>query len=60
VSYGLLALIGWPLSARPNRQFTCRRQLSILPAGCASALIVTDAAPTPCRRTGFHINRFSL
>src|SRR5438105_9611889 len=36
-SYGLVAPIGVPFSAKPNRQLTCRRQGSNLPAGCVFA-----------------------
>src|SRR6266852_3779729 len=53
-------LIGEPLRPRPNRQLTCSRQTSILPAGWVFALMMLEAAPTPCRRTGFHMINSSL
>src|SRR5256885_10359938 len=55
-SYSLPALIGWPFNARPKRQFTWRRHGSSLPAGWAFASMITEDAPAPCRRTGFHIS----
>src|SRR5438105_11097364 len=61
-SYALVSLIGVPLSARPKRQTTCRRHGSSLaiPAGWVPALMMLEAAPTPCSRTGFHISNSSL
>src|ERR1035441_5667424 len=63
-SYGadpLDAEYGTPCSVKPNRQLICRRQgSSSLPAGVALALMMVEAAPAPCRRTGFHINNISL
>src|SRR6266404_9741225 len=59
-SNALLLLMKPPLSDRPKRQFTCLRHVSIFPAGCVLAFSVTEAAPTPCKRTGFHINSISL
>src|SRR5579871_1374064 len=50
---------GDPLGARPNKQSTLVRQTFILPAGCVLALMMLDAAPTPCSRTGFHISNIS-
>ncbi len=59
-SYGLVPRdAGVPLSARPNRQLTCARQGSSLPAGWVLALMTLEAAPTPCSRTGFHISSIS-
>src|ERR1700687_4746 len=51
--------VGVPLVARPNRQSTCARHLSSLPAGCVFALRMLEAAPTPCSRIGFHISNSS-
>ena len=60
-SYGLDALATPPFNAKPNRQFTfLRHGSSSLPAGAMLALTTEEAAPTPCRRTGFHINSISL
>src|SRR5229473_1160406 len=59
-SKGLAAVVGEPLSDRPNRQTTFSRQMSSLPAGWVFALMMLEAAPTPCRRTGFHIINNSL
>ena len=36
------------------------RQASSLVVGYFAALMMTDAAPTPCRRTGFHMITSSL
>src|SRR5258705_4056007 len=61
-SYGFAPVwlaIGVPSMDKPNRQLTCRRHGSSLPAGCAFALMMLAAAPTPCRRTGFHISSSS-
>src|ERR1700682_333128 len=44
----------------PNRQSTCARQGVNLPAGWVFALMMLEEAPTPCRRTGFHISSNSL
>src|SRR5260370_267364 len=59
-SYGLLAEIPPPFNASPKRQPTCLRHGSILPDGWVFALTVTDVAPTPCSRTGFHMTSISL
>src|SRR5882724_9617595 len=50
---------GVPLAAIPNRHCTRARHPSILPAGCVFALMILEAAPTPCSRTGFHISNSS-
>ena len=52
-------LIGVPFSARPKRQTAFCRQGFSLPAGCVLASMMEEAAPTPCRRTGFHIRIIS-
>src|SRR5437667_11735552 len=53
--------MGVPLIANPNRQTTCRRQgFNFSPAGWVFALIMLEAAPTPCSRTGFHMSKISL
>src|SRR6267378_2682608 len=52
--------LGVPLVASPNRQSTCTRHGSSLPAGWVFALRMLEAAPTPCSRTGFHISNSSL
>src|SRR5262252_10778418 len=49
-----------PWSVRPNRQLMRWRQESILPAGWVLALMMLEAAPTPCNRTGFHITSSSV
>src|SRR5258708_3371700 len=59
-SKGLAAVVGEPLSDRPNRQTTFSRQMSSLPAGWVFALMILEAAPTPCSRTGFHLINNSL
>ncbi len=59
-SKGFWAPMKPPFNAKPKRQLTCRRQTSILPEGCVFALTFTEAAPTPCSRTGFHIRSISL
>src|SRR5467141_521209 len=56
----LLHPFGVPLVASPNRQSTCTRHGSSLPAGWVFALRMLEAAPTPCSRTGFHISNSSL
>src|SRR6266576_5598078 len=55
----LLHPFGEPLVPSPNRQSTCVRHNSTLPAGCVFALMMLEAAPTPCSRTGFHISSIS-
>src|SRR4029077_12471740 len=52
--------MGEPLIPNPNRQLICRRQTSSLPAGWVFALMMLEAAPTPCSRTGFHMINNSL
>src|ERR1700731_5497384 len=59
-SNGLLGPMLPPFRERPNKQSTLWRQVSILPEGWVLALTLTEAAPTPCRRTGFHITSISL
>src|SRR6267143_961364 len=59
VAQALLHPVGVPLVARPNRQSTCARHPSSLPAGGVFALMMLEAAPTPCSRTGFHISNSS-
>src|SRR6266852_1825268 len=59
-SKGLAAVVGEPLSDRPNRQTTFSRQMSSLPAGWVFALMILEAPPTPCSRTGFHMINNSL
>src|SRR3981189_1211770 len=51
--------LGVPLVASPNRQSTCTRHGSSLPAGWVFALMMLEAAPTPCSRSGFHMIRIS-
>src|SRR5437660_4176043 len=51
---------GVPLVASPNRQSIWVRHNSTLPAGWVFALMMLEAAPTPCSRTGFHISKISL
>ncbi|VWC32008.1 hypothetical protein BCO37747_06908 [Burkholderia contaminans] len=55
-----VAEISPPSSDVPNRHAISLRHGSSLPDGCVFALIVTDAAPTPCSRIGFHITSISL
>src|SRR6266478_7889073 len=55
-----LQSFGEPLVPSPNRQSTCVRHSSTLPAGWAFALMMLEAAPTPCSRTGFHMINISL
>src|SRR6267142_2500434 len=50
---------GTPVGANPNRQTARRRQSFRMPAGCVFASMMLEAAPTPCSRTGFHINNNS-
>src|SRR5437016_14337295 len=45
----LLHPFGVPLVASPNRQSTCTRHGSSLPAGWVFALMMLEAAPTPCK-----------
>src|SRR6266576_2903734 len=52
--------LGVPLRDNPIKQLTCRRQTSNLPAGWVFALMMLEAAPTPCSRTGFHMSKISL
>src|ERR1700719_2696172 len=59
-SNGLAAVLGWPLSDRPNKQSTVWRHTSSLPAGCVFASMMLEAAPTPCSRTGLHIMHDSV
>src|SRR3984893_17142641 len=47
---------GEPLRPRPKRQLTRWRHTPSLPAGWGFALMTLEAAPTPCSRTGFHLN----
>src|SRR5882762_2141966 len=54
-----LQSFGEPLVPSPNRQSTCVRHSSTLPEGWAFALMMLEAAPTPCSRTGFHISSIS-
>ena len=62
-SYGLAA--GW-LSAgraieRQSKQaIDLRRQDPSCRAGWVLALMMLEAAPTPCSRTGFHMSNISL
>src|SRR6267142_3470169 len=50
-----LQSFGEPLVPSPNRQSTWVRHNSTLPAGWVFALMMLEAAPTPCSRTGFDI-----
>ncbi len=50
---------GTPLGVKPNKHTILRRQSLRIPAGCALASMMLEAAPTPCRRTGFHITSSS-
>ena len=43
-----------------NRLLMRGRQASSFEVGNLAALMMTDAAPTPCSRTGFHITTSSL
>src|SRR6267154_358464 len=54
-----LQSFGEPLVPSPNRQSTCVRHSSTLPEGWAFAMMMLEAAPTPCSRTGFHISSIS-
>src|SRR5258708_7072090 len=50
-----------PDKDKPKRQLIFRREGSRMTrAGCVFALIVTEAAPTPCSRIGFHISNISV
>src|SRR5262249_43594597 len=53
-------LVGAPSTPRPIKQSRRVRQSPSLPAGCVLALMMLEAAPTPCNRTGFHIMTSSL
>ena len=46
---------GEPSSPIPNRQTTRLRHSVRMPEGCAFASMMLEAAPTPCKRTGFHM-----
>src|SRR5712672_2959473 len=61
-SNGFAGLIVPPFNDKLNRQSTFLRHESIFidPEGNVFALTVTEAAPAPCSRTGFHINSISL
>src|SRR5215472_4534321 len=47
-------VLGVPLRPRPKRQLTWARQEFSFPAGWVFPSMMLDAAPTPCRRRGFH------
>src|SRR5215472_11927166 len=53
-------LVGTPSVPKPIRQSMRVRQSLSFPAGCVLALMMLEAAPTPCKRTGFHMMTSSL